>query len=182
MPLLADSPPTPARRPAPASGDRMVLGFLAFSLTAALTLELYFVLHAQDLDERHDLFARGFQLYGRGDRTYAGQGDVYLPFALETINLCVVQVLNCALAHAVVRRRAWRHPLQLAIGSYLSGSVVLYFWHAHAAGYPDMPHHSVGGYVLFYVPNLPWLVGNLWMAAASFRALVRSVKEGETSR
>ncbi|MBP2400929.1 EXPERA domain-containing protein [Streptomyces syringium] len=177
MRLLADSPPTPVRRPALGPGDRLVLGFLAFSLTVALSLELYFVLHFQDMHERHDLFARGFQLYGAGDRTYSGQGDIYLPFALETINVFLVQILNCALGYAIVRPRAWRHPLQLAIGSYLSGSVVIYFWHAHAAGYPDMPEHRFWNYVLFYTPNLPWLVGNLWMSAASFGALVRAVKK-----
>ncbi|MFI1184426.1 EXPERA domain-containing protein [Streptomyces sp. NPDC020799] len=165
-------------RPEPAPGDRLVLGFLAFSLTAAFSLELYFVLNFQDIGGRHDLFARGFQLYGAGDRTYSGQGDTYFPFALETINVFLVQLLNCALGYAIVRSRVWRHPLQLVIGSYLSGSVVLYFWHAHAAGYPDMPEHRSWNYFLFYAPNLPWLVGNFCMAVASFRGLVRSLKQG----
>ncbi|MEU2514635.1 EXPERA domain-containing protein [Streptomyces syringium] len=180
MSLPADPAPPPVRRPAPR--DRPVLAFLAFCLLVALSLELYFVLHFQDIDERHDLPARAFQLYGAGDRRYAGQGDTYLPLALETINVLLVQTLNCALAYAIVRPRPWRHPLQLAVGSYLSGSVVIYFWHAHVAGYPDMPEHRFWNYFLFYAPNLPWLVGNLWMAVASFRTLVRSVKEWETPR
>ncbi|MGI5341191.1 EXPERA domain-containing protein [Streptomyces sp. CA-181903] len=179
MPLLADPPTRPARRPAPAPGDRLVLGFLAFSVVMAFSLELYFVLHFRDIGERHDVIARGFRFYGSADRTYAGQGDVHLPLALETINVFVVQALNCALAHAILRRRPWRHPLQLGIGSYLAGSVVIYSWHAHVAGYPDMPEHRLRNYVVFYAPNLPWLVGGFWMAVASFGALVRLARERE---
>ncbi|MEV4432715.1 emopamil-binding family protein [Streptomyces sp. NPDC049555] len=161
----------PASRPGLPRKDRLTLSFLGFSLVLAFSLELYFILHFRTIRTRKDPFAALFALYGAGDRTYYGEGDVYLPFALETLNVCVTQVLNLALIRAVLRGSRWRYPLQLTVASYLSYSVVLYFWHAHAAGYPAMPEHDAYGYFIFYAPNLPWLLGNLWMGAEAFGEL-----------
>ncbi|MBM7166866.1 hypothetical protein JQK87_00165 [Streptomyces sp. G44] len=169
-PVKPINPPTV--RPARLRGkDSATLGFLAFSCLLAFSVELYFVLHFRTIHHQDDVFATLFSIYGDGDRTYYGQGDVYLPFALETLNVYVTQVLNLLLGWAILRDRPWRYPLQLTVASYLSYSVILYFWHAHAAGYPDMPVHDAWGYFIFYAPNLPWLLGNLWMGCAAFRVI-----------
>ncbi|WP_181690409.1 EXPERA domain-containing protein [Streptomyces sp. NBRC 110611] len=170
---MTTAQPGAGSRSALARGDRLVLGFLGFSIAAAFTVELYFLLNFQDIHVQTGSFARLFEIYGAGDRTYYGEGDVHLPYALETINVFAMQILNCLLGYAIVRHRSWRHPLQLLIGTYLAGSVVLYFWHAHVAGYPDMPDHRLWNYFIFYAPNLPWLVGNAWLAAVSYRYFVR---------
>ncbi|MFD0385620.1 EXPERA domain-containing protein [Streptomyces stramineus] len=137
----------------------------------AFTLELYFVTAWRTIDQHQDVFARLFRVYGMGDSTYYGQGDVALPFALETINVFLTQGLNIALIVAIVRGLPWRYPLQLAVSSYVAYSVLLYFWHAHAGGYPAMPVHSPLAFFVFYAPNLPWFLGNLWMAGSAFRAM-----------
>ncbi|MEU7103955.1 DUF1295 domain-containing protein [Streptomyces sp. NPDC046215] len=151
--------------------ERAAVGFLVFSLVMAFTLELYFVTAWRTIDQHQDVFARLFRVYGMGDSTYYGQGDVALPFALETINVFLTQGLNIALIVAIVRGLPWRYPLQLAVSSYVAYSVLLYFWHAHAGGYPAMPVHSPLAFFVFYAPNLPWFLGNLWMAGSAFRAM-----------
>ncbi len=152
--------------------DRITLGFLAFSFLLAFTLELYFVLHFQDIGGRRDVFARLFQIYGAGDRAYAGEGDVYFPFALETIHLTVTQVLSAGVTVGVLRNRPYRYPLQLVVSSYVTYSVVLYFWRAVVGGHENMPERGAWNYFIFYAPNLPWLLGNLLLARYAFRAIL----------
>ncbi|HEX2314826.1 MAG TPA: emopamil-binding family protein [Thermomonospora sp.] len=153
--------------------DRVSITLLLFFVLMAVTIELYFVVHHRDLPQRDDLFARLYEIYGAGDQAYYGRGDVHVPFALETINVFVTQVLNGILIWAIVRRRPYRHPLQLAVSSYVAYSVVLYFWIAHVSGYPGMPEKDWWGYLIFYAPNLPWLLGHLYLAHRSFGAIVR---------
>ncbi|KUM73431.1 hypothetical protein J7F01_12725 [Streptomyces sp. ISL-22] len=167
--------------------DRITLGFLAFSFLLAFTLELYFVLHFQDIGGRRDVFARLFQVYGAGDSAYAGEGDVYFPFALETIHLTVTQVLSVGITVGVLRNRPYRYPLQLAVSSYVAYSVVLYFWRAVVGGYENMPERGAWNYFIFYVPNLPWLLGNLLLAWYAYRAILRRFRgeaqdDGVTAR
>lgn len=156
--------------------DRAVLGFLGFSLVLAFTLELYFVVCRSTVRQHTDVFARLFRLYGMGDSTYYGRGDTALPFALETINIGITQGLNVLLVVAILRGLPWRYPLQLAVSSYVAYSVVLYFWHAHVGGYPAMPEHSPSAFLVFYAPNLPWLLGNLWLARSAFTALTARLR------
>ncbi|GAA2511906.1 hypothetical protein [Streptomyces gobitricini] len=153
--------------------DRITLGFLAFSLLLAFTLELYFILHFDDIHRQNHLFADLFSIYAAGDRSYFGQGDIHFPLALETLHVCVTQLLNALIAVAVLRGSPYRYPLQLAVSSYVSYSVVLYFWTAVLDGYAHMPEKTAWGYFIFYAPNLPWLAGNLLLAWFAFRAVLR---------
>jgi hypothetical protein len=152
--------------------DRVILGLLVFFLTIAFSLELYWLEHHGELVELapHELFARLFQIYGDADRCYY---DRVSPTAigLESINVYFTQALNLWLMWAIVARAHYRHVLQLVVGSYLSYSVILYFWAAHVTGYPDMRYHAPYTYFLFYAPNLPWLLGYGFMAWHSARAL-----------
>jgi hypothetical protein len=158
--------------------DRLTVALLAFFIAAALTVELYFVFHYRDVHTRDDLFARAYQLYSIGDDAYYGQGDVHLPFALETINVFFTQILNALLIWAVAKRLAWRYPLQLAVSAYVAYSVVLYLWHAHVSGYPGMREKSPWAFFIFVAPNLPWLLGNLCLAQRAFTAITRRFRSG----
>lgn len=152
--------------------DRVILGLLCFFILIAFSLELYWLIFRDELVARapHELFARLFQIYGDADRAYY---DRVNPFSigLEGINVYFSQLLNVALIYAIVARRYWRHTLQLLLGSYLTYSVVLYFYAAHVTGYPDMRYQSAYTFFLFYVTNLPWLLGYGYMAADSIRAI-----------
>lgn len=156
--------------------DRVILGLLCFFILVALSLELYWLVYRDELVARapHELFARLFQIYGDADRAYY---DRITPTAigLEGINVYVTQILNVALIYAIVARTHWRHTLQLVVGSYLTYSVVLYFWAAHVTGYPDMRYQSSYTFFLFYAPNLPWLLGYAYMALDSVRAIHRHI-------
>jgi cholestenol delta-isomerase len=152
--------------------DRVIITLLVGFLAAALVLELYWVIHRRELPRLADrsLVARLFQIYGAADRAYYDAVSP-LALALETLNVFVTQLFNLWLIFAIVRRRPYRHALQLAIASYLSYSVVLYFWTNHLDGYAGMRERNAYGYWLFYAPNLPWLLGYLYMVADSARAI-----------
>jgi hypothetical protein len=145
--------------------DRFSVGMLGFFGLIAATLELYFIVFHRDLPARADshLFARLFAIYGVADRAYFDRVSP-LALALEGINVFVMQPLCLLLVYAIVRRRAYRWPLQLGIGSYLGFSVVLYFLVAVVSGYEGMSERSGQAFALFYGANLPWLVGYGWLA------------------
>jgi hypothetical protein len=147
-------------RPLPVA-DRVTLGLLGFFMVMAFSIELYFVLHYRDVREQTHFFARAYAIYGAGDQAYYGRGDVYVPLALETLNVFFTQALNALLVWAIVKRRAYRHPLQLLVSSYLTYSVVFYFWVNHVSGYANMPEKTA------------WLLGHAWMAWQSFAVMAR---------
>ena len=152
--------------------DRIILVLLSFFLCIAFSLELYWLIYRDELVARapHELFARLFQIYGDADRAYYDRVSA-LAIGLEGINVYFTQLLNVWLMIAIIGRRHYRHVLQLLVGSYLTYSVVLYFWAAHVTGYPDMRYPSPYTFFLFYAPNLPWLLGYAYMAWDSVRAL-----------
>lgn len=152
--------------------DRVTLGLLTFFLCIAFSLELYWLIYRDDLVERapHELFARLFQIYGDADRAYYDRISA-LAIGLEGINVYITQLANVWLAFAIITRKHYRHVLQLLVSSYLTYSVILYFWCAHVVGYPDMRYRSAYTFFIFYAPNLPWMLGYGWMAWVSARAL-----------
>jgi cholestenol Delta-isomerase len=153
---------------------------LVFYLALAFTFELYFVVHYRDIRQQTGFFARAYSIYGAGDQAYYGRGYVQVPLTLESINIFVTQIVNVALIWAIWKHRVFRHPLQLAVGSYMSYSVVFYFWLAFASHFDAMPHKTVWGYIIFFVPNLPWLLGYLYLAIQSFTAIVRALARQES--
>lgn len=156
--------------------DKLAIGLLALFLMAAWTLEFYFVIHYRDINTRTDIFARAFRIYAAGDAAYYGQGNVYVPLALESINVFFTQVLNVVLIRAIVKRRAYCYPLQLAVSAYVSYSVVFYLWLAHVSGYPGMPVRNAWGFFIFVTPNLPWLLGHLYLACRAFAVIQRQFR------
>ena len=112
------------------------------------------------------------RLYSAADNAYYGPVHAF-PLALESFNVFFTQPLNLWLIWAILKRRPYRHALQLALGAYVSYSVILYFWTTHLAGYDRMNGVSAGNLFLFFTPNLPWLVAHLYMAWDSGQAISR---------
>ncbi len=150
--------------------DRAAVALVLLFIVAAFTLELYFVVNAGHLPERSDPVARGFAFYGRGDRGYY---DRVTPFerGLESFNILFTQPLNVLLLFGILRRKVWRYPLQLGVCSYVCYSTTLYLLSNHLTSYAEMPRHDLASMLIFYVPNLPWVLGNAWLSWGAGRAI-----------
>lgn len=156
--------------------DKVTLGLLGFFFVIGFTIELYFVVDHRDLvaAAAHNPLAWLLSLYGPSDRDYF-QAPSPLALSFEGFNVFVTQPLGIVLAWAIVRKRTWRWPAQLAIGAYVAYSVVLYFLIAQVGGFAGMSGRSFRTFAIFYGANLPWLVGYGWMAWDAAREIVARV-------
>ena len=152
--------------------DKGIVILLAFFLLIAFSMELYWIVYAASLVQRsgEEWIAYLYSIYGEADRAYF---DSVTPFTLglETINVFVTQILNLWLIWAILADKKYRYALQLTVGSYLTYSVLLYFWVFHLSGYADMKYQSPYTFFVLIVPNLPWLIGYFYLAWDAFRAI-----------
>ena len=153
--------------------DKGIVILLSFFLLVAFSMELYWIVYADSLVARSqtDWIAHLYSIYGEADRAYF---DSVTPFTLglETINVFVTQILNVWLIWAILRKSRYRYALQLTVGSYLTYSVILYFWVFHLAEYTDMQYQSAYTFFILIVPNLPWLLGYLYLAWDAYHAII----------
>lgn len=158
--------------------DRTALGLVIFYIACAFTLELYWLVNHTNLVGRTDLLARAFSLYGRGDRGYY---DLVSSFetGLESFHLLFTQPLLLCLAVGIWRQSTWRYPLQLALSSYVCYSTILYLLANHVSGYAGMPRHVLSAFLIFYLPNLPWVFGNAWLAVSAARSIAGAFRQVE---
>jgi ABC-type Co2+ transport system permease subunit len=153
--------------------DVATLGLLGFFFAVAMSIELYYLVAHDRLvaaAAAHHPLALLLALYAPADRAYL-EAPSPLTLALEGINVVVTQPLGGLLAFAIVRRRWWRWPLQLAIGAYVAYSVVLYFTVGALSAFAGMSQRSVGTFAMYFGANLPWLAGAAWMSWEAARAL-----------
>jgi hypothetical protein len=160
------------------NSDNAALCLLVFFIVLAFTFELYFVIFHGTIKYRTDVFARLYSVYGRGDQAYYGGASPHLPLALEFINIIITQPVNVVLIFAILRRRWYRHLLQLVMSSYLAYSVVLYFTVGLVSHNETMPRHTAAAYAIYYLPNLPWLLGPLYLGACSVREIALRMRAG----
>ena len=99
--------------------DRAIVAMLAAFTVFNLTLDLVLVVTAGRLAERPgaDWASALWAIYADADRFW-----IVAPWsrAQEAVNVFWTSGLNVWLIWAIVTRRAYRHVLQLALGSYLS--------------------------------------------------------------
>jgi hypothetical protein len=159
--------------------DRIILGMLGFFILMAFTIELHWLRHGPTLvaeAQQGDWLAKLWSVYGATDAMYYDRISAFSR-TLESINVYFSQILNAALIYAIVKRKPWRHPLQLMLGAYLSYSVIVYFMEAHLSGYANMSNRTGAGFLLYYGVNLPWLIGHLYMVYDSFVATTRRFRQ-----
>jgi hypothetical protein len=176
--MTTDLLPRSVPRSAPALPvkDVAIVCLIVFFTTVALTLELYWLLHHQEMESRTDLFARIISLYWPLDHSWRIPGypiEKALNLSLEGVNALVTPILSAILLWAIVKHRRYRYPLQLFIGTYTCYGTFLYFGVAHLSGYVIIAQKGVGNFLLFYLANMPWLAGYAWMAWDAYRAIVR---------
>ena len=96
--------------------DQATLALLGFFCFVALTIELYFLVAHGSLvaAAAHNPLAWLLSFYGPSDSAYFASPSP-LALALEGLNVVVTTPLVALLALGVVRRRAWRWPLQLGL-------------------------------------------------------------------
>ena len=154
--------------------DRIIIGLLVFFIVVVWTVELYWgVLYDQMVARApNEFLADLYRIYGDADRSYSDRPEAAAcTRGLESFNVFFTQPLNAWLIWAILRRKPYRHALQLALGAYLSYSVLFYFWTAWLSGFQQMPARTAYAYFLFFTPNLPWLFAYLFMAWDSARAI-----------
>jgi hypothetical protein len=146
--------------------DKIVICLVVFFSAIALTFELYWLIFNQAMESRSDLMARAFALYWPADSTYRVPGrSVAKSFtlALEGVNTFITPCLSFVLVWGILKRRPFRHALQLIIATYSLYSVLLYYLVAHISGYAT--------FLLLYLVTAPWFVGYAWMGWDAFQAL-----------
>jgi len=152
--------------------DRAIVAMLVAFTVFNLTLDLVLVVNAGRLADHPDAdwASALWAIYTDADRFW-----IVAPWsrAQEAINVFWTSGLNIWLIWAIVTRRAYRHVLQLVVGSYLSYSVILYWLAGHLSGYEGMRARTAYAFLLFYGTALPWLAAHLYMTYDSAVAITR---------
>jgi hypothetical protein len=174
-----------ASEPAPATRleakDKATIALLGLFILVAWTLELYWLIHHNNMEGRQDLLARLLQIYWPADRTYriAGYGaDKAFTLALESVNTLATQWLQVWLIYAIVKGKTYRHVLQLTVATYTWYGTFLYFYVAHLSGYAVVEHRGLYPLALFYGINAPWFIAYAWFMYESIAHLVQQGRAG----
>ncbi len=158
------------------TSDKIVIGLVLIFTLVAVTLELYWLIFNQVMESRTDILGRAWAIYWPADYTYRVNGypiEKAFTLSLEGVNTLLTPFPSALLIWAILKRRPYRYPLQLLIGTYTAYGTFLYFSVAHISGYAVVSDRSAATYLMFYLLNLPWLAGYTWMAYDAFIAIVR---------
>ena len=161
----------PVRRLAPR--DLGSLWLIAFFAVIAYTLEVLWLRHAFEWPAQSGFWAAGARYYGMGDRGYWDQPS-YFEVGLESFNVIFIVASELWLGYAILRRRAYRWPLQLCIGGYLTYSVIYYF--TVKIIFPQMETQDAASYTMLIVPNQPWLFGGAWWVWDASAVILRALR------
>jgi hypothetical protein len=172
--MVATSLPTTGERTnALPTKDRVIVGLLVFFILIAVTLELYWLIFHDSMLQRTDIFAKLLSIYWPCDRTYRDPGmDNAIAFTMgvESLNV-LMKPLDVLLIWAIVKRKPWRHSLQLPLAMCLAYGTILYYYVAHLSGYLVFTVHAPYVYWMFYGINAPWLIGYGYLVYDSCRAI-----------
>ena len=158
--------------------DRFVLCLASFYVFMAVTVEAHWLLSYRTLGQRSDFVGRFWSFYGRADTGYYNAVSSFV-IGLESFQVFFSVWLYLLLIWAVLHDKSFRYPLQLAVSSYICYSTTLYLLSNHLSGYAGMQRHTLPNFLMLYLPNLPWLLGNLLLAADAFAAITRRLQEAD---
>jgi phenylpropionate dioxygenase-like ring-hydroxylating dioxygenase large terminal subunit len=137
---------------------------LVFFIIFNATVDLYWVMHVHALPAlaKTDLFARMFEIYSAADHAYFDK-VTQEELALEIFNSTITQTFNIWLLIALLWRWPLRVPLQMAVGAWVSYSVILNWTSAALTGFAGMDEKTLGNFFTFFSASLPWLAGHLFI-------------------
>ena len=161
------------RAPTPRTArDRVCVGLLLFFSAFNVTLDCALVRRGRGLPDLvgRDWVADLWMLYAGADRFWIAS-----PWSLaqEGLNVFVTTVVNVVVIVGIQRGAAWRHPLQLVLGAYVTYSCVLYLLAGQLSGYAGMSARTAAAFALFYGATLPWLAAHAWLAWDSYAVITR---------
>jgi cholestenol Delta-isomerase len=160
--------------------DRAMVGLLAFFSAFNVTLDLALVRRGRALPSLvgRDWIADLWSWYAEADRFWVAS-----PWSLaqEWFNVWVTTLVNLGLIAGIVTGAPWRHPLQLALGAYLSYSCLQYFLVGHLGGYEGMRARTPMTFAMFYGLTLPWLAAHAWLAWDAFVVITRRLRDSTPS-
>jgi hypothetical protein len=165
-------PPESARR-----GVELLAGLVWFFTLIAWGIELPWLLSSADLPSLDNAWSAIWAFYGQADRGYFDRISSF-ERGLESFHIFVTQWLYLWLLWdlrrpMIARQRVGRSMLQIMLGSYVAYSTIVYLAAKHIGGYPLMPEHDLAAFLTLYLANLPWVIGNLVIAADGARQLIR---------
>ena len=161
--------------------DRIVIALVSFFTMVAVTLELYWIIFNQVMEQRTDLFAMVLRLYWPVDHSWRISGyppEKALMLSLEGTNVFLTPLLSVILVWAIFKRRPYRYALQLLIGAYTTYGTLLYYLAGHISDYAVFENRLPSTFFMFYAANLPWLFGYAWLAWDAFSALSQAQPSG----
>jgi len=173
----ATSRPTGAARTRLSARDKVTIGLILAFTAVALTLELYWLIFNQEMETRTDLLARALAIFWPADYTFRIPGypiEKAFTMSLEGVNVLLTPVLSALLIWAILAGKPYRYALQLMIATYTVYGTFLYFSVAHISGYAVFETRSLSTYLLFYLVNLPWMIGYAWIGWDAYRAISRA--------
>lgn len=154
-----------------------VVGWVIFFIVFNATVDRYWVAHAHELPSlaNKDLFARIFEIYASADHAYFDK-VTQEELGLEILNSTATQAFNIWLLAALLGRWATGIPLQIAVGSWVSYSVILNWTSAALVGFPGMDAKTPANFFMLFSANLPWLGGHLYIAYDGIRRSMSALR------
>ena len=156
---------------------KILIGLLIFFSVIALFIELPWLLTSFDLPQLDNLWQQIWSFYALADRGYYDQVSGF-ERGLESFQIFITQWPDLLLCWAIPQRKSYACVLQIIIGSYVAFSTVMYLMAKHLSGYALMPVHDLGAFLILYLFNLPWIIGNLYIAAHGAKTMLRQLATG----
>lgn len=159
--------------------NSVVVTLVALVIAFNFTLALYWVAHTGDLParaEHGDALALLFKYYAVADPAFYDR-ITQQELGIGWINVTAAQGLYLWLLASLLRCRPEWPVLQLSIGSFVSYSVLIHWWCAAIAGFPDIADKGSAYILLFFAAGAPWLLVHLYIAWDAWRAIMLRIGE-----
>ncbi len=161
----------PLNAPGLPTNHKVIIGLTVAFTAVVLTLELYWLVFNQEMENRIDVLARALacrlhQSHPRVEKAF--------DFVARGMNTLFTPIPSFVLIWAILARKSYRYPLQLVIATYTVYGRSSTTASRIISGYAVFEYKTAYTCLLFYLVNMPWFVGYGWMGWDAFREIVRA--------